>query len=154
MFEHIQNRQALTAVIIFAFLLSACAGKDDVAPADVEKQAFEDLRAAVRDAVDDPEREAEAVRLVDQLERDLADLRTRISDRRKTVNALNADYDTPREDFEKYLADVAKQIRENRQVVSRTQQALEKAITDDESAAIAGAHTDAMQAAVAAIQAI
>ncbi len=94
------------------------------------------------------------MRLVDQLERDLADLRTRISDRRKTVNALNADYDTPREDFEKYLADVAKQIRENRQVVSRTQQALEKAITDDESAAIAGAHTDAMQAAVAAIQAI
>ena len=77
-----------------------------------------------------------------------------IADRRKTVNALNADYDTPREDFEKYLADVARQIRENRQVVSRTQQALERAITDDEAAAIARAHTKAMQAAVAAIQAI
>ena len=154
MFEHIQNRQALTAVIIFAFLLSACAGKDDVAPADVEKQAFEDLRTAVRDAVDDSERETEAVMLVDQLERDLAELRARISDRRKTVNALNADYDTPREDFEKYLADVARQIRENRQVVTETQRALGRAITDEEGAAIAKAHTRAMQAAVAAIQAI
>ena len=140
--------------IICALLLSACAGKDEIAPADVEMQAFEDLRTAVRDAVDDPDREAEAVRLVNQLERDLAGLRKRISNRRKTVNALNADYDTPREDFEKYLADVAKQIRENRQVVTETQRALERAITDDESAAIAKAHTDAMQAAVAAIQAI
>ena len=57
--------------IICALLLAACAGKDEIAPADVEKQAFEDLRTAVRDAVDDPDREAEAVRLVNQLERDL-----------------------------------------------------------------------------------
>ena len=154
MFGRIRTRRTLFASILFALLLSACAGKDDIEPADVEKQAFEDLRTAVRDAVDDPEREAEAVRLVDQLERDLADLRTRISDRRKTVNALNADYDTPREDFEKYLAGVARQIRENRQVVSETQQALGRAITDEEGAAIAKSHTRAMQAAVAAIQAI
>jgi TolA-binding protein len=152
--EGIHTRRTLFAGIVFALLLSACAGKDDIAPADVEKQAFEDLRAAIRDAVVDAEREAEAVRLVDQLERDLADLRTRISERRKTVNALNADYDTPREDFEKYLVDVAKQIRLNCQVVSETQKALGKAITDEEGAAIARAHTNAMQAAVAAIQSI
>jgi TolA-binding protein len=154
MFERICNRQTLFAGIFFVLLLSACAGKDETVPADVEKQAFDDLRTAVRDAVDDPQREAEAVRLVDQLERDLADLRRRISERRKTINALNADYDTPREDFEKYLVDVAKQIRLNRQVVSETQKALGKAITDEEGATIAKAHTRAMQAAVAAIQAI
>ena len=146
MIERIDRRQAMLAGIFFALLLSACAGKDDVAPADVEKQAFADLRSAVRDAVVDPEREAEAVKLVEQLERHLADLRTRISERRKTV--------TPREDFEKYLVDVARQIRENRQAVSETQKALGKAITDEEGAAIAKAHTNAMQAAVAAIQAI
>ena len=50
--------------------------------------------------------------------------------------------------------DVARQIRENRQAVSETQKALGKAITDEEGAAIAKAHTNAMQAAVAAIQAI
>jgi hypothetical protein len=154
MIGRICNRQTLFAGIFCALLLSACAGKDDVAPADIEKQAFEDLRTAVRDAVDDPEREAEVVGLVDQLERDLAALRGRIADRRRTVSALNANYDTSREDFEKYLAGVAKQIRENRQVVSVTQQALGRAITDEEGAAIAKAHTNAMQAAVAAIQAI
>ena len=154
MIERICARRILFVGIVFALILSACAGKDEIAPADVEKQAFEDLRTAVRDAVDDPGREAEAVRLVEHLERDLAKLRKRISDRRKTVNALNADYDTPREDFEKYLADVARQIRENRQVVTETQLALGRAITDEEGAAIAKAHTRAMQAAVAAIQAI
>ena len=154
MFERFRAGQALLAGVCIAMFLSACAGKDDVAPADVEKQAFEDLRTAVRAAVDDPAREAEAVRLVNQLERDLEALRARIADRRSYVRALNADYETPREDFEAYLARVAKEIRENRQIVSETQQALSKAITREEGDAIAKAHTRAMQAAVVAIQAI
>jgi hypothetical protein len=154
MFERIRTRSTLFASILFALLLSACAGGDDVAPADVKKQAFEDLRTAVRDAVEDPEREGEAVSLVNQLERDLEALHVRIADRRSTVRALNADYDTPREDFEAYLVRVAKEIRENRQVVSESQQALVNTITADEGDAIARAHTRAMQAAVTALQAI
>jgi hypothetical protein len=154
MFERFRAGQALLAGVCIAMFLSACAGKDDVAPADVEKQAFEDLRTAVRAAVDDPAREAEAVRLVNQLERDLEALRARIADRRSYVRALNADYETPREDFEAYLARVAKEIRENRQIVSETQQALSKAITREEGDAIAKSHTRAMNAAIASIQAI
>jgi len=137
-----------------AFLVSACAGKEKPAPVDVEKQAFEDLRSAVRDAVENPTQEAEAIRLVNEFEQDLESLRISIADRKRTVRALNANYDTPREDFEAYLARVATEIRENRQRVSKTQQALMSAITAEEGDAIAKAHTKAMSAAVASIQSI
>ena len=150
----IRSRMAALALFSVVLLASGCAGKDEPAPVDVEKQAFEDLRAAVRDAVYDAAREAEAVRLVDQLERDLEALRGRIADRRATVRALNANYDTPREDFEAYLARVSKEIRENRKIVTKTQQALGRTMNADEYAAIGKAHTKAMQAAVASIQSI
>ncbi len=45
-------------VLLFAVIVSAiagCAGKDDVSPVDVEKQAFEDLRSEIREVIDDPQ---------------------------------------------------------------------------------------------------
>jgi len=84
---------------VIAALVVACA-KDDVAPVDLEKQAFEDLRDDIREAIDDPAREAETIRLVVVLEEDLADLRASISARKARANKLNANYDTPRAEFE------------------------------------------------------
>ena len=75
--------------IAVASLVVACA-KDDVAPVDVEKQAFEDLRTDIREAITDPAREAEAIRLVGVLEQDLADLRTSITARKNRAKELNA----------------------------------------------------------------
>jgi Mg2+ and Co2+ transporter CorA len=119
---------------------------------DVEQQAFEDLREAVRDAVEDETREAEAIRLVGQLEDDLAALRVQIADRKNTIRKLNADYDTPRSDFEAHLERVGTEVRENRQRVSSTQAALKGVITAEENEAISKAHTKAMQAAIVSIQ--
>ncbi len=65
-------------VLLFAVIVSTiagCAGKDDVLPVDVEKQAFEDLRSEIREVIDDPAREAEAITLVDALAEDLNTLR-------------------------------------------------------------------------------
>ena len=62
----------------FFLLLAGCASKDDVAPIDVEKQAFEDLRDDIRNAITDPAREAEVIRLVGVLEQDLAILRSSV----------------------------------------------------------------------------
>ncbi len=144
----------LVAISAFFLSLAGCAGKDDVAPVDVEKQAFEDLRDDIRNAVTDPAREAEAIRLVGVLEQDLADLRASVTARKKRAKELNADYDTPRADFEAFLAGVESEVRDNRRRVSETHQAFLANVTAEERSAIAKTHTKAMNVAIKTIQSI
>lgn len=144
--------KAPAAAVCVALFLSACAGKDEPAPVDVQQEAFEDLRVAVREAVDDTAREDEAIRLIDQLERDLGIMRDKIAERRRTVFALNADYDTPREEFDAYLEQVEQELRANRKRVTETQLALSKAITPEEAEEIDKARSEAMQSVIASFQ--
>ncbi len=139
--------------IAVASLVAACA-KDDVAPVDVEKQAFEDLRAEIVEAIADPVREAETIRLVGVLEEDLATLRTNIAARKKRANELNANYDTPRADFEAYLAGVEAEVRDHKRRVSEAHRALLANVTAEERSAIAKTHTKAMNAVITTIQSI
>ncbi len=136
-----------------ASLVVACA-KDDVAPADVEKQAFEDLLTDIREAITDPAREAETIRLVGVLEEDLAALRSSITARKARARELNANYDTPRAEFEAFLAKIEAEVRDNRQQVSKTHQALLANVTPEERSAIAKTHTKAMNTAIQTIQSI
>jgi hypothetical protein len=135
-------------------MIAACAGKDDVAPVDVEKQAFEDLRTEIRESIDDPAREAETIRLVGVLEEDLATLRTSVAARKIHVRELNANYDTSRADFEAFLAVIEADVRDNRQRVSETHRALLSSVTPEERAAMSKSHTKAMNTAIKTIQSI
>ncbi len=144
-------------VLLFAVIVSAiagCAGKDDVSPVDVEKQAFEDLRSEIREAIDDPARDAEAITLVDSLVDDLDNLREKISARRKRVRQLNADYDTTRADFEAFFDQIDGQIQSNKRQVSERQRAFFAMTTPDERSALSKAHSKAMNAAIRSMQAI
>lgn len=144
----------MTVISAFFLSLAGCAGTDDVAPVEVEKQAFEDLRDDIRNAVTDPAREAEAIRLVGVLEQDLADLRASVTARKKRAKELNADYDTSRADFEAFLSGVESEVRDNRRRVSETHQAFLANVTAEERSAIAKTHTKAMNAAIKTIQSI
>jgi len=144
----------MTVISAFFLSLAGCAGKDDVAPVEVEKQAFEDLRDDIRNAVTDPAREAEAIRLVGVLEQDLADLHASVTARKKRAKELNADYDTSRADFEAFLSGVESEVRDNRRRVSETHQAFLANVTAEERSAIAKTHTKAMNAAIKTIQSI
>ncbi len=144
---------AVLLCIAVASLVVACA-KDDVAPVDVEKQAFEDLRTEIREAITDPAREAETIRLVGVLEEDLAALRSSITTRKARARELNANYDTPLAEFEAFLAKIEAEVRDNRQRISKTHQAFLANVTPDERSAITKAHTKAMNAAIKTIQAI
>ena len=136
-----------------ASFVVACA-KDDVAPTDVEKQAFEDLRTEFREAITDPAREAETIRLVGVLEEDLAALRSSITARKARARELNANYDTPLAEFEAFLAKIEAEVRDNRQRISKTHQALLANVTPEERSAIAKTHTKAMNTAIQTIQSI
>ena len=138
---------------LLALFLTACA-KDDISPVDVEKQAFSDLRDQIREVVESPEREAEAIRLVTKLEEDLAALRVRIAERKKTFRELNANYDTPRAEIEEYLEQVSTEIREHKQSVSEVHRELMSSMEPDEISSIAKAHTSAMKSAITTIQSI
>ena len=142
----------LFAAIACAF--AGCGGKDTIAPIEVEKQAFEDLRTVIRGAIDDPAREAEAIALVDLLVDDLDNLREKISARRKRVRQLNADYDTTRAEFEDFFDQVDKEIQSNKRQVSERQRELLSVTTPDERSAISKAHSKAMDAAIRNIQII
>jgi hypothetical protein len=148
----VRTTEALLCLAAAAFLI-ACA-KDDVAPVDVEKQAFEDLRAEIVEVITDPVREAEAIRLVGVLEEDLATLRTNIAARKKRVRELNANYDTPRAEFEAYLTSVEAEVRDHKQRVTETHRAFLSSVTAEERSAIAKTHTKAMNASIQTIQSI
>ncbi len=148
---------SLKFAMVFAAIACAfagCASKDDVSPADVEKQAFEDLRTEIRAVIDDPAREGEAIALVDELSEDLNTLRERIAERRRRVRELNADYDTTRADFEAFFNQVDKEIRSNKRQVSEKQREFLAIMTPDERLAISKTHSKARDAAIRNIQAI
>jgi uncharacterized coiled-coil DUF342 family protein len=147
------TKSAATAGFIIALILSlsGCANNKPT-PAEIEQQAFDDLRTEIRNVVDDPQRATAAVEIVDELEADLADLRERIATRKRRVRELNADYDTPREEFEVYLNQVAREVREHRNQMSATYQHFLDLITEDERLAIGKAKTRAMNSAVLSIQ--
>ena len=147
------NATGALLCIAVASLIVACA-KDGVAPVDVEKQAFDDLRTEIHRAIDDPVREAETIRLVGVLQEDLATLRTNIAARKILVSELNADYDTPRADFEAVLAGIETEVRDHKQLVTEMHQALRANMTAEERSAIAKVHTKAMNAAIQTIQSI
>ncbi len=142
----------LFAAIACAF--AGCGGKDAVALIEVEKQAFEDLRSEIREVIDDPAREAEAIAFVDTIAEDLERLRDKISQRRQRVRQLNANYDTTRADFEAFFDKVDGEIRSNKRQVSEKNRAFFAFTTPDERSALSKAHTKAMDAAIRSIQAI
>ena len=138
--------------VMLLFVLGGCAAKDDVAPVDVEKQAFDDLRTEIREAIDDPAREDEAIAQVDALVKELDELRERVADRKKRIRQLNADYDTSRADFEKFFEKVNMEIRSNRQRVGDSHRALRASTTPEEWSQISKARTKAMNSVIRSMQ--
>jgi len=141
-------------LVALACGMSACAGKKDVAPIHVERQAFDDLRTEIREIIDDPEREAQAISLLDELIADFERLREKVSERRSRLRELNANYDTTREEFEAFVDEVEADIHKNRKNIIETERALFAAITPEERALLNKAETSAMKAAVRTIQSI
>jgi hypothetical protein len=140
--------------IFLSFFITACAGKDDVAPTDVEKQAFADLRAEIVAVVDDSERAENALRIVSTLELDLARFRESIAARRQRVLELNANYDTPRSEFESYFEDVTSEILKSKQRAVESYRELSTYMTEDELDAISKTQSNAMDAFSKTIQSI
>ena len=141
-------------IIAITFAFAGCGGKDAVAPVDVEKQAWEDLRNEVRETITSPERESEVIALVDILERDLSIFRSVVDERINRVRQLNANYDTTRAEFERFLTEISKEAQLQRKRVGQSHAALVSFTTADEWAQVSKASTKAMKSTVKTMQAI
>jgi len=147
-----RNTFLMLSIIVFGF--TGCGGKEVVLPVDVEKQAFEDLRSEIREAIEDPAREAEAIALVDELAEDLYALRDKISARQQRFRQLHANYDTPRAEFDAFFKQINTEIQSNQKRVTENHRALLATTTPEEWLAISKARTQAMVAAIESLQAI
>ncbi len=142
----------LIAAVVLSFV--GCAGKEKISSADVADQAIEDLRAEIRQAIDDPVRQDEVIALVDALADEVSTLRKHVSERKQRFRQLNANYDTPRADFKAFVGQVRQEIQAQQQQVAKQHRALLAITMPDEWAAISKSHTKAMKAAIKSMQAI
>ena len=154
MVNWLTRRSAMLLLVVLASGITACAGKDDVSLVDVEQEAFDDLRAAIRETIDDPFREMEALTLTNELIEALEHLRGRVTERRQRVIALYANYDITREDFEAFFDEIETEIQVNRIEVVESERALLRVLTDEEEKSLEKAQTKAMKAATRSIQSI
>ena len=154
MFDFFARRGATLLAIVLVLSVTACAGNDKASAIDVEQEAFDDLRAAIRETIDDPFREMEALTLTNELIEALEHLRERVTERRQRVIALYANYDTTREDFEAFFDEIETEIQVNRIEVVESERALLRVLTDEEEKSLEKAQTKAMKAATRSIQSI
>ena len=142
------NRGMRIVVVILyvaglASLVSACGGSPST-PEDVEQQAFEDMRAEVREIVEDPTRENSALALVDRLQSDYAQLRRLAQTSRLELRQLNADYDATPEQFADYLADYSAQLEQTHKQFRKTHRSLVEAMLAEEWDALSKSNTKSM----------
>ncbi len=136
------------------FFIAGCGGKDAVAPVDIEAQAWEDLRSEVRETISDPEREAEAIKLMDVLAEDVNAFREVLTKRHERVRELNSNYDTNRAEFDAFLKQVNTEIQASQQRVSKTHRSFLAVTTPEEWSQLSKARSKAMTVAINSMQAI
>ena len=149
-----RNPRLILLSFVLTTLLTACGGKEAVAPADVQAEAFADLRAAVEGAIEDPSRETDVLALLDQVEADVATLRESLVERRAELRRLNANYDTTREELSTYAATMESRIQDNRRQLLEARGRLVAATTEDEWDAITKADTKAMKTIARSMQSL
>ncbi len=142
-----------SAGLIVVATLAACSGSP-TADEDIEKQAFDDLREEVRTVVEDPEREAVVVALVDSMEEQFAVLRDSAATRRQVLQDLNADYDATREQFVEFLGIHNAELRRGQQAFLESHRELVEATTAEEWAALEKTDTKSMKRLADAMAAI
>ena len=96
-------RHLIAILSLLAMAIAGCAGKSNVSLVDLEKQAFDDLRAEIRSAINDEEREVKAIAIVDELAEELKSLRRKKTERRENGRKLHTNYDTTRAEFDAFL---------------------------------------------------
>jgi len=145
----------VSAVLALAIALSVagCASKKQ-SPLDKMDAAFDDVRAEVQSVVTDPERAAQADELIHQLQQTYTSTTKSIQLRKDRLRELDEDYDASRTDMEEQLELILTDLQANQQTVLKISDEMFSVLTNEERAEIGKARSKALNAAVAAMDAI
>ncbi len=141
------------ALICVLALMAACGGTPPT-NAEVEKQAFDDLREEVRETIADGDREASVIAVVDQLQDEFTSLRRLAEERRAKLRALNANYDATRDQFAALGAEFNAQREVSHKRFQDVQEKLRASVTPEEWAELERTNTKAMSTLAKLIAAI
>ena len=128
------------SVVLF---IAGCGGSPETVE-DIERQAFDDMRAEVREIIEDPAREESVVELVNRLQEEYANLRKSAETRRHALRALNADYDATREQFAEFLDKYNAELESSHRAYRESHRTLVEATTAEEWDALAKSNTKSM----------
>ena len=90
----------------------------------------------------------EALALMDELIDAFHQLRERVTERRRGMRELNADYDTTREEFDAFFDGIEAEIHANRTEALESERALIAVLTPEERILLEKLHTKAMKASI------
>jgi uncharacterized protein HemX len=145
-------RSGVLLLAALAFGISGCSNKQT--PAEEEQQALADVDAEIQSVVTDPERAAQAIKLIDEMEASLKQLHSDRAQRKENIRMLNQNYDAPRESFEAELAATRAEFSANERRVSLIRQRLTEVLTDEEWATIDKARSKALESSFKTLQTI
>lgn len=140
-------------LIFSTFLAGAgCAGKEKPSAADLQAQAFEDLRSEIRAVVSDAGRVEQAIAITEELESSFDRLRIHLAERSAKIQELNADYDAPKEDYINLYRRIQKDVERNQSKISNLHRELVEVTTAEEWVGLKKLRNATMEAAVTSIQ--
>lgn len=128
-------------------LAAGCSGGSGHNP-EKAKEAVEEMRDYAREKVKDPARSEKLVALVDGYEKQIGALNAQLQAFLGELQALNADYDAPRERFEKLAGDFLAARTPLQAAVLDTVMAMKAASTPEEWKGMAKLEEDALQASL------
>ena len=111
-------------MLVFLAAIAGCSGKSDVRPEEsVDDDVLSELRAEIRSAISDPDREARVIAIVDEFAMELASLKQTKMERQTQFKKLNANYDTTRAEFDTFIKESNDSIYRNQQRLVKQREA-------------------------------
>ena len=144
---------ALVMLVATALLAAGCA-RNKANPDDEAREAFDDVRAELVTVVEDPERQSQALALLDQLQAIHRESNENIDLHRVELRRINADYDaTPeqlRAEFDRFNA----LVKQNNQQIWQVREQFAALLTAEEWDELEKRRTKALDATYRALKAI
>jgi hypothetical protein len=151
MHDRMNKMVSIGSVCLVLFLLVAgCSHKPKPSATESAESAFDELRAAVRREIKDPEKAAQGTYLVDQLERLVIEANKDRKAHYDKIWSLNANYDVTEEEFQAAFRAFNARQKNRQDGVLEINQRAKNLTTEEEWNALAKVHEEMLKKALEA----
>ncbi len=144
---------SIASVYLVLLLLTAgCSHKSKPPALESAEGAFDELRTAVRSEIKDPDKAAQGINLVDQLERLVIEANKDRKAHDDKIRSLNANYDATEDDFHAAFREFNLRQKNRQDRVLEINQRTKNLTTEEEWNALAKRHEEMLKKALEAAQ--